>query len=267
MQDTQQGTTERTRRTKAPARKGTARGEDGSPSRRTAAATARKTGSGRSGARDRGQGAPPDARGPAAARRPDEHRADTGRSTNNGLGRYGEQVAARRLVADGLRILERNWRCAEGELDIVALDGETLAVCEVKTRSERSFQQPTEAIDAVKADRLRRLAERWLAERWPVHFAALAEGVSAPGAGPSFTTAAGVSVPGASPVDAGAPGAGSPGREQSGAGDRGPRAATGAVVGVPWPAPPPPGGVRIDLVAVINRIKGAATVEHLRGVV
>lgn len=144
------------------------------------------------------------------------------RSTNNGLGRYGEEVAARRLGADGLRILERNWRCVEGELDIVALDGDTLAVCEVKTRSERSFQQPGEAIGTVKADRLRRLAERWLAERWPVHFALLAEGVS--GSAPTTTDP-------------------------------------------PWPTPPPPGGVRIDLVAVINRAKGAASVEHLKGAV
>ncbi|MFD8483438.1 YraN family protein [Kitasatospora sp. NPDC059673] len=93
--------------------------------------------------------------------------------STNGLGRYGEEVAARRLTEGGLCILERNWRCAEGELDIVALDGDTLAVCEVKTRSERGFQQPSEAIDQNKADRLRHLAERWLAERWPVHFSRL----------------------------------------------------------------------------------------------
>lgn len=99
-------------------------------------------------------------------------------SSNNGLGRYGEEVAARRLAHEGLHILERNWRCAEGELDIVALDGDTLAICEVKTRSERAFQQPTEGIDRPKADRLRRLAERWLAERWPTYFELLAERVT-----------------------------------------------------------------------------------------
>lgn len=99
-------------------------------------------------------------------------------SSNNGLGRYGEEVAARRLAHEGLHILERNWRCAEGELDIVALDGDTLAICEVKTRSEHAFQQPTEGIDRPKADRLRRLAERWLAERWPTYFELLAERVT-----------------------------------------------------------------------------------------
>ncbi|WP_371479362.1 YraN family protein [Kitasatospora sp. NBC_00315] len=168
--------------------------------------------------------------GPAEPARADgrDRDAPAGRSRpplrrgTNALGRYGEEVAARRLSADGLRILERNWRCVEGELDIVALDGETLAVCEVKTRSERSFQQPSEAIDTTKAERLRRLAERWLSERWPLHFALLAEGIG------------------------------------------GPETATEDPL---WPTPAPPGGVRIDLVAVINRIKGAASVDHLRGAV
>ncbi len=50
------------------------------------------------------------------------------------LGRYGEDVAARHLVDDGLVLLARNWRCAEGEIDIVARDGDVLVVCEVKTR-------------------------------------------------------------------------------------------------------------------------------------
>jgi putative endonuclease len=200
-----------------------------------------------------------------AARRQVGRAIGTGRSGNNGLGRYGEQVAARRLVADGLRILERNWRCAEGELDIVALDGETLAVCEVKTRSERSFQQPSEAIDATKANRLRRLAERWLAERWPVHFAALAEGVSGSLAGPPFATSSGARGVRSSASRHGASVTGAP--DGSGDGPPGTGTAQPATAGPFWPAPPPPGGVRIDLVAVINRIKGAATVEHLRGVV
>ncbi|MFD7645397.1 YraN family protein [Kitasatospora sp. NPDC059795] len=146
--------------------------------------------------------------------------------STSGLGRYGEEVAARRLAEGGLCILERNWRCAEGELDIVALDGDTLAVCEVKTRSERGFQQPSEAIDRTKADRLRHLAERWLAERWPMHFSRLA-------------LAAELGDDGEPPDEV---------------------AATG-------PAPPPPGGVRIDLVAVVNPLRGAAAVEHLRGAV
>jgi putative endonuclease len=86
------------------------------------------------------------------------------------LGAYGERAAVRHLEATGLRILDRNWRCRTGELDIVALDplpdGTVLAVCEVKTRSEDGPQSPVEAIDGAKASRLAELAERWVAERW-----------------------------------------------------------------------------------------------------
>lgn len=95
MQDTQQSTTERTQRTKPPARKSTTRSEGGRP-RRASAATARKPGTGKAGppSQDGEQSAARDARGPVTARRSAEHGAGTSRSTNNGLGRYGEQVAA-----------------------------------------------------------------------------------------------------------------------------------------------------------------------------
>ena len=81
------------------------------------------------------------------------------------VGRFGEQLAVRHLEAAGLRILDRNWRCAEGEIDIVAADGDTLVVCEVKTRSGTGFGDPAEAVVGAKAARLRRLALRWLAAR------------------------------------------------------------------------------------------------------
>jgi len=74
------------------------------------------------------------------------------------LGRYGEDLAARHLLAAGFVVLERNWRCRLGEIDIVALDGETLVVCEVKTRSGVEFGSPLEAVTATKAARLARLA-------------------------------------------------------------------------------------------------------------
>lgn len=79
------------------------------------------------------------------------------------IGRFGEQLAAQHLEAAGLEILDRNWRCAEGEIDIVAVDGGTLVVCEVKTRSGTGFGDPAEAVVGAKAVRLRRLALRWLA--------------------------------------------------------------------------------------------------------
>jgi putative endonuclease len=112
------------------------------------------------------------------------------------LGRYGEQVAARWLADAGMTVVERNWRCRQGEIDIVARDGDALVVCEVKTRAEGDFQHPLEAVTQAKAERLRRLAERWLADHG------------------------------------------------------------GA----------PPGGVRIDVVGVVHRRRGAPHVEHVRGV-
>jgi len=56
-------------------------------------------------------------------------------NTKDALGRRGEQLAAQYLERAGFRILDRNWRCAEGEIDIVAAERRVLVVCEVKTRS------------------------------------------------------------------------------------------------------------------------------------
>jgi putative endonuclease len=113
------------------------------------------------------------------------------------LGRYGEDVAARALREAGLTVLDRNWRCGrQGEIDILAYEGDALVVCEVKTRREGSFQQPMAALTPDKVARLRSLAERWTADHG------------------------------------------------------------GA----------PPGGVRIDLVGVTLPARGAARVEHVRGV-
>ena len=61
------------------------------------------------------------------------------------LGRLGEEAAARHLAGLGWTIIDRNWRCPEGELDIVARDGANLVVCEVKTRSGLVYGAPVEA--------------------------------------------------------------------------------------------------------------------------
>jgi putative endonuclease len=79
------------------------------------------------------------------------------------LGRRGEEAAARYLTAAGYRILDRNWRCSEGELDIVARDGGELVICEVKTRTTETYGTPFEAVGRAKLTRLRRLAHAWLA--------------------------------------------------------------------------------------------------------
>jgi len=81
------------------------------------------------------------------------------------LGRMGEEVAARHLESEGFVVLERNWRCSEGELDILARDGDTLVVCEVKTRSSTRYGSPFEAITERKLHRLERLGMRWMRER------------------------------------------------------------------------------------------------------
>jgi putative endonuclease len=78
------------------------------------------------------------------------------------LGIYGEQVAAHFLERQGMVIVERNWRCDLGEIDIIARDGGTLVICEVKTRASAGHGSPLEAISARKVRRLRSLAIRWL---------------------------------------------------------------------------------------------------------
>lgn len=80
------------------------------------------------------------------------------------LGAYGESLAARHLVAQGMVLLDRNWRCDAGEIDLVLRDGDVLVVCEVKTRSSVRCGTPQEAVTDIKVARLRRLAVRWLAE-------------------------------------------------------------------------------------------------------
>jgi putative endonuclease len=81
------------------------------------------------------------------------------------LGRYGEDVAARHLSEAGLVVLERNWRCREGEIDIVARDGDVLVLCEVKTRRSTAHGSPLEAVSDRKAARQRVLAARWIEVR------------------------------------------------------------------------------------------------------
>jgi putative endonuclease len=78
------------------------------------------------------------------------------------LGRAGEQAAVQYLEGCGFRILDRNWRSADGEIDIVAVERHTLVVCEVKTRSGTRFGTPLDAVGRAKRARLRRLAAQWL---------------------------------------------------------------------------------------------------------
>ncbi len=82
------------------------------------------------------------------------------------LGRRGEEAAAQTLHDGGLTVLDRNWRCGEGELDIVAWDPveHQLVICEVKTRSGDRYGTPFEAVTQGKRRKQRRLAQLWLTE-------------------------------------------------------------------------------------------------------
>lgn len=86
------------------------------------------------------------------------------------LGAMGEALAVDHLTRAGLRILQRNWRCRYGELDIIACDDAgTLVFVEVKTRTGDGYGGLAHAVTPRKVQRLRRLAGLWLAgqnRRW-----------------------------------------------------------------------------------------------------
>ena len=118
-------------------------------------------------------------------------------ASRRALGAYGEEIAARLLTTEhGMTLLDRNWRCSEGELDLVLREGGVLVACEVKTRRGEGCGSPHEAVDPVRLERLHRLVWRW-AEAHDVR----------------------------------------------------------------------PSGTRVDLVAVLRPRRGAAVVEHVRGLV
>ena len=78
------------------------------------------------------------------------------------LGSAGEAVVAAWYERRGYEILERNWRCREGEIDVIARLDDVVVICEVKTRSSDAFGHPAEAVTPAKQQRLRVLAGRWL---------------------------------------------------------------------------------------------------------
>jgi putative endonuclease len=84
------------------------------------------------------------------------------------LGAYGERLAARHLVEQGLVVLDRKWRCDAGEIDLVLREGDVLVVCEVKTRTSDVCGSPHEAVTGDKLARLKLLGALW-AEAHGVH--------------------------------------------------------------------------------------------------
>jgi putative endonuclease len=109
----------------------------------------------------------PQQQGPQQGRRQEPTPPRSGRARRkDALGRWGEDLAARHLAAAGLVVLDRNWRCRDGELDVVAREPDgTVVFVEVKTRSTSAFGLPSEAVGRTKARRIRRLASAWLAQQ------------------------------------------------------------------------------------------------------
>lgn len=78
------------------------------------------------------------------------------------LGSRGEELAAAWYARRGYEVVARNWRCRDGELDLVCRRGSTVVICEVKTRTSGAFGPPEAAVTLAKRRRIRRLAARWL---------------------------------------------------------------------------------------------------------
>jgi putative endonuclease len=77
------------------------------------------------------------------------------------VGKYGEDLAAQYLEDRGYEILERNWRCAAGEIDLIAKQKEKIVFVEVKTRTGLGYGHPFEAITSAKSARMRKLVAQW----------------------------------------------------------------------------------------------------------
>ncbi len=98
--------------------------------------------------------------------RPDE-RGTPRRHDHLALGRHGEDLVAVWYMDRGYEVLARNWRCAEGELDLVLRIDDVIAFCEVKTRSSSRYGSPLEAVDRRRMRRLRAAAGEFLALERP----------------------------------------------------------------------------------------------------
>ena len=103
-----------------------------------------------------------------APRRSDRSRqglaAPTQSTHNQSFGAWGEDLVAEWYRDHGYQIVARNWRCRQGEIDIIASRESVIVICEVKTRATADFGSPALAVDLNKQQRLRRLAAHWLSE-------------------------------------------------------------------------------------------------------
>ncbi|MFH1709025.1 MAG: YraN family protein [Planctomycetota bacterium] len=90
--------------------------------------------------------------------------AKRGKNSNLAEGKRGEDVAAEFLIRRGCRILKRNYSRAHAEIDLIALDGDTVVFVEVKTRHSQGFGGPVAAVNRVKQQHLVRAARCFVAE-------------------------------------------------------------------------------------------------------
>lgn len=81
---------------------------------------------------------------------------------HNILGRIGEEKAANLLIGKGYRVLERNWKIGDLEMDIIAQDGDTIVFVEVKTRKSDRWGNPEQAVDEIRKRRLTACANAYL---------------------------------------------------------------------------------------------------------
>lgn len=93
--------------------------------------------------------------------------ATSRRLTRRELGAWGEEAACGYLTGQGFQVLDRNWRCPYGEVDIVAREGASLVFCEVRTRSGRHRGTPLESVTTAKVNRMALVAQMWLTRFGP----------------------------------------------------------------------------------------------------
>ncbi len=91
-----------------------------------------------------------------------EHRSTTSDLSNRARGQWGEDLAVRHYLRSGYEVLDRNWRSATGELDLVVFDGSTYVFSEVKARRTADFGPASAAVTVAKQRRIRQLAVEWL---------------------------------------------------------------------------------------------------------
>lgn len=87
---------------------------------------------------------------------------------NKEIGKTGEDLAVKNLVQNGYKIVERNFRCRSGEIDIVAREGEYMVFIEVKTRTGAKFGTAAEAVDNKKQKQIHRIAAYYLMKAGPM---------------------------------------------------------------------------------------------------